>query len=216
MIYIIRQRGTNIVKIGYCRNKRTGVFERLKSLKTGNPHQLDIEWVFSGTKIKERCLHFFCISRHIDGEWFRLTVDEARRLADKYGDWVPGREGITKMSAIHTLKNPKTLAKNRKRYAAQITAKDPSKVANLPPEAEDEEPVKTKEKPLPCFGKMAMGKKHKEVCQRVADKHKQPYGAYRCPYCQKLHLTTKLDRTGIQSDLVHVAYPSIVTFKSRK
>ena len=66
MIYIIRQRGTDVVKIGFCKDANKGVFERLKSIKTGNPYQLDIEWVFKGTKIKERCLHFFCISRHID------------------------------------------------------------------------------------------------------------------------------------------------------
>ena len=122
MIYIIRQRGTDVVKIGFCKDANKGVFERLKSIKTGNPYPLDIEWVFKGTKIKERCLHFFCISRHIDGEWFRLTKNETYRMMKKYKDWVPSRDGITKMSAVHALKDPKMLAKNKKRFAAQVAA----------------------------------------------------------------------------------------------
>lgn len=122
MIYVIRQRGTDVVKIGFCKDRNKGVFERLKSIKTGNPYQLDIEWVFKGTKIKERCLHFFCISRHINGEWFRLTKNETYRMVMKYKDWVPSRDGITNMSAVHTLKNPKTLAKNKKRFASQLAA----------------------------------------------------------------------------------------------
>jgi len=127
MIYIIRQRGTDVVKIGYCKDSNKGVSERLKSIKTGNPYQLDIEWVFKGAKIKERCLHFFCISRHIDGEWFRLTKNETYRMMMKYKDWVPSRDGITKMAAVHTLKNPKTLAKNKKRFASQVAAHSNSK-----------------------------------------------------------------------------------------
>jgi hypothetical protein len=100
MIYVIRAVGSDFVKIGYTKSKRT-LPRRLKTLKGSCPFKLIIEAEMEGSKLKERCLHSFCISRHESGEWFRLTEDEIKRMIAKYSNWTPSKEGFGKMSAIN-------------------------------------------------------------------------------------------------------------------
>jgi len=100
MIYVIRANETNLVKIGYTKS-RESLPIRVKSISVGCPHKLKVEAVMSGSKIKERCIHGFCINRHERGEWFRLSPDEVSRMIAKYRDWTPAGAGIRKMPAIH-------------------------------------------------------------------------------------------------------------------
>lgn len=99
MVYIIRQAGTDIVKIGYSKNKKT-IRHRLNSLQTANPNMLEVEATIHGSRLKEACLHHLAVSRHIRGEWFRLTKPEVRRMVAKYAEWKPHRDGIGKMPSL--------------------------------------------------------------------------------------------------------------------
>jgi hypothetical protein len=99
MIYIIRQKQTDHVKIGYTRNNNT-LRKRIKTLQTGCPNKLIFEAKMNGSKLKERFLHHTCIKRHIYGEWFKLTREEVIRLVLKYKDFAPTKHGITKQSQI--------------------------------------------------------------------------------------------------------------------
>lgn len=101
MIYVIRAEGSEFVKIGFTKSKKT-LENRLKSLMGGCPFKLTIEAQMDGSKLKERCLHSFCISRHQSGEWFRLTPDEVKRMVAKYGNWTPLYNGVKKMPAMHS------------------------------------------------------------------------------------------------------------------
>lgn len=104
MIYVARQIGSESVKIGYTKD-RESLRVRLKALMTGSPIKIKIEAVMPGSQLKERCLHGFCIKRHVRGEWFRLNSDEVQRLVSKYRDWTPGSAGITRAPCIHHLRN---------------------------------------------------------------------------------------------------------------
>lgn len=102
MIYIIRIKGTETVKIGFTKNELT-LKTRIKSLETGCHQTLKVEATMPGSKLKERCMHSFCVSRHLRGEWFRLSSDEVSRMIEKYRHWTPTSAGISKMSDIrHT------------------------------------------------------------------------------------------------------------------
>jgi hypothetical protein len=110
MIYVIRACGSNFVKIGYTKSNDT-LKKRLASLRSSCPYKLRIEAKMDGSKLKERCLHSFCISRHESGEWFRLTIDEVIRMINKYQSWSPTQNGINHMSMISS-----KVRKNKKRY----------------------------------------------------------------------------------------------------
>jgi len=107
MIYIIRINNQNIIKIGYTASQKS-LIKRIKAIQTGNPFTLTVESTFSGSKLKERYLHDQCKSRHMSGEWFRLTKEEVKRLTTKYRDWSPTVNGVTHVSDIsHTIKKDK-------------------------------------------------------------------------------------------------------------
>ena len=107
MIYIIRINNQDIIKIGYTASQKS-LIKRIKAIQTGNPFTLTVESTFSGSRLKERYLHDQCKSRHMSGEWFRLTKEEVKRLAIKYRDWSPTVNGVTHVSDIsHTIKKDK-------------------------------------------------------------------------------------------------------------
>ena len=99
MIYIIRAHESGFVKIGYTKNNQT-LEKRLKNLKGSCPFKLFVEAKMNGSKLKERCLHSFCISRHQSGEWFNLSQEEVQRMVKKYHKWSPTKNGIEKMQSL--------------------------------------------------------------------------------------------------------------------
>ena len=107
MIYIIRINNQDIIKIGYTASNKS-LIKRIKAIQTGNPFALTVESTFGGSRLKERYLHDQCKSRHMSGEWFRLTKEEVKRLTTKYRDWSPTINGVTHVSDIsHTIKKNK-------------------------------------------------------------------------------------------------------------
>jgi hypothetical protein len=67
--YVIRQPGSNLVKIG----KATDVNARLKTLQTGMPDEIEILSVINGDH--ESYLHKRHAAERVRGEWFRLTTE---------------------------------------------------------------------------------------------------------------------------------------------
>jgi hypothetical protein len=71
--------GTRAVKIGRAWEPHS----RLKCLQTAHYEKLTLEYVIGCTEIEaltvERHCHRVLRDRHISGEWFRISVDEARR-----------------------------------------------------------------------------------------------------------------------------------------
>jgi hypothetical protein len=108
MIYVIRAGNSMMVKIGFTKNNET-LRNRLKSLKSSCPFKLEIEAIMEGGKIKESCIHSFCISRHESGEWFRLSVNDVKRMVIEYGNWKPYHDGIKKMpKLVHQIRDKTT------------------------------------------------------------------------------------------------------------
>ncbi len=99
MIYVIRAKDSDFVKIGYT-SSNISLKKRIKSLQTSNPLKLILEAKMKGSKLKEKCLHSFCISRHKSGEWFKLNVDEVNRMVIKYCNWTPTKDGIIEMPQL--------------------------------------------------------------------------------------------------------------------
>lgn len=112
MIYVIRIAGTETVKIGFTHSPLT-LKSRLKSLETGCHQKLKVEATMPGSKLKERCMHSFCVARHLRGEWFRLSQDEVSRMIEKYQDWTPTAAGISKMSDIRHVRRRFNQAKQK-------------------------------------------------------------------------------------------------------
>ena len=56
-----------------------------------------------------------------------------------------------------------------------------------------------------CTGKIDLGRKYEKQADRMARKHGKRFGVYRCPHCQGVHLTTKLDRAGEYEPLLYLA-----------
>lgn len=100
MIYIIRATNSDIVKIGFTKSNAT-LKKRLKSLSGSCPLKLCVEATMNGSKLKERCLHSFYISKHRTGEWFNLTIDDVKDLIEKYKSWSPMINGIERMPTIY-------------------------------------------------------------------------------------------------------------------
>jgi hypothetical protein len=111
MIYVIRAGNSMMVKIGFTKSPKT-LDARIQSLRTSCPLQLRVEATMVGSKLKESCIHSFCISRHESGEWFRLSFDEVKRMIDKYKHWTPAQEGIRKMPKL----NHQLQKKKKKQY----------------------------------------------------------------------------------------------------
>jgi len=91
LVYLIRQRNSNYFKIGWT-EKKNGITEkqsvenRISSLQTGNPEQLDIVGFFKASGIKtEKTLHTYFDSKRKTGEWFNLTETECQNILND--DW---------------------------------------------------------------------------------------------------------------------------------
>lgn len=69
-VYFIEATGAEQIKIGW-----TGlsVFNRLKSLQTGNAFVLKVVGVTPGTSQDEKALHAKFRDEHVRGEWFRAS-----------------------------------------------------------------------------------------------------------------------------------------------
>lgn len=80
MIYFVVCRAANAVKIGYATQAyhltedRTA-FERLHTLQTGCPFELEIAGISEGSKSEEAELHLRFGLQRIRGEWFRITPE---------------------------------------------------------------------------------------------------------------------------------------------
>jgi hypothetical protein len=106
MIYVIRAGDSMLVKIGFTKHPKS-LNKRLLSLKCACPYPLRVEATMIGSKLKESCLHSFCLPRHESGEWFRLSVDEVKRMIAKYKNWTPAQDGIRKMPHLcHQVQKP--------------------------------------------------------------------------------------------------------------
>lgn len=99
MIYVIRPEGSANVKIGMTKTPQ-GMRRRLESLQVSCPDKLVVEATMKGGRLKESCIHHFAISRHVRGEWFRLSKEEVKRMIAKYAKWDPEKNGVHKMPAI--------------------------------------------------------------------------------------------------------------------
>jgi hypothetical protein len=100
MIYFIRI-GT-AVKIGFTESNHS-LKTRMKAIQSCSPHKIQLERTIRGSKLKERCLHGFCIKSHLHGEWFILTKGQVDELASKYENWNPAENNIKSHSQIHHL-----------------------------------------------------------------------------------------------------------------
>jgi hypothetical protein len=58
------------VKIGYT----TNLGSRLRSYRTGSPHEIQVQHVRSGSREAEQALHRKFANDHIKGEWFKRSV----------------------------------------------------------------------------------------------------------------------------------------------
>ena len=90
MIYFVRAVGTDFVKIGFT----AGVRGRVAAMATGCPHDLVPERVVDvvgATVDAESELHRLIrqkTKRHARGEWYRLSAEEVRALANWVGQWL--------------------------------------------------------------------------------------------------------------------------------
>ncbi len=68
-IYFIRQKGTNLVKIGWAKDP----VARMATLQTGSPHEFELMAVGEGGAKEEHALHRRFADDHVRGEWFRMS-----------------------------------------------------------------------------------------------------------------------------------------------
>jgi len=100
MIYFIRN-GT-AVKIGFTENK-ISLDARLKAIQSCNPYTITLEATMRGSKLKERCMHGFCLKKHLHGEWFIMTKGEVMQLIKEYENWNPTENNVSKHTTIYDL-----------------------------------------------------------------------------------------------------------------
>lgn len=74
MLYFIKQKGTNLVKIGYTDGYNT-VDARLQTLQVGNPEELELIGTLCGDTGTEAILHAILKQHRVRGEWFNLPTD---------------------------------------------------------------------------------------------------------------------------------------------
>jgi hypothetical protein len=79
MVYFIRQKGTNFVKIGTTKD-RSNMYKRLCTLQIGNPFELELLCCTTGTTEEEFKLHEIYRRYHKQGEWFDLPTREIDRI----------------------------------------------------------------------------------------------------------------------------------------
>lgn len=77
-IYFIRQRGTNLVKIGWAKSDVTG---RVATLQTGSPATLEVLGQRPGERADEGRMHAKHFAAKVRGEWFRMTPALAEDIA---------------------------------------------------------------------------------------------------------------------------------------
>lgn len=118
MIYIIRAKGTGMVKIGFTK-KKAGINKRLRSIQTGCPHELKLLGYMPGSKRKERCMHILCRNRKAVGEWFKLSDDECRRMLRKFHDWSPSQSNIERVPHLKAHSHLLTTKAERKAQYAR-------------------------------------------------------------------------------------------------
>jgi hypothetical protein len=102
MIYILRQRDTEFVKIGFTKSNYN-LKKRIKAIQSTCPNKIDFEAKINGSKLKESYLHSIYLNRHHHNEWFKLTKDEVKRMIEKYKDFTPTEHGINRLPRIYDL-----------------------------------------------------------------------------------------------------------------
>lgn len=75
-LYIIRQIGTDFLKIGRSENP----FERMLALQTGSPRPLELVCVIDIAEVGESDLHSIAADTRCMGEWFAADQEFYRRL----------------------------------------------------------------------------------------------------------------------------------------
>lgn len=73
VVYAIAANG--LVKFGYTKNTK----RRIATLQTGSPVPLYVVAIRPGTRADERAAHARFAPHRVHGEWFRVSIDEARR-----------------------------------------------------------------------------------------------------------------------------------------
>lgn len=76
MIYLLKNHANNTIKIGRTKDPN----ERLRTLQTGNAHQLEFLYIIEVDDSFESFLHEICSRYHISGEWFAGEVLENHLL----------------------------------------------------------------------------------------------------------------------------------------
>lgn len=76
MIYVIGERPTGIVKIGYSIEPT----KRLKEIQAGNHRPLQVLLALPGDRVTERALHQYFAARCVGGEWFDFAEQDAPLL----------------------------------------------------------------------------------------------------------------------------------------
>lgn len=79
-VYTIHAVGANQVKIGYSADPD----QRLSRLQTGSATELELVATWKATDQDERELHRILAEFRTQGEWFRLSPQEARQRLDEY------------------------------------------------------------------------------------------------------------------------------------
>lgn len=192
MVYIIRKKGTEFVKIGFTKSKQS-LRGRLKTLQTSSPEKLVIEATMDGGRTKEKFLHYACIQRHVRGEWFELSADDVERLITRYGEFNPLQADVPRLPDLHSAKRRgKVMAKAMERCKLQ-------------------RPIKAKKKksykPRGCRGKLNMGSQFRKLSDEISLKYNKSFGVYYCQNCDGTHLTTKLGHMPNHDPLIYVAHP---------
>jgi hypothetical protein len=80
VLYVVSCFDGKYHKIGVC--KENNFNRRLKSLQTGNPHKIQVEWVEERTEANkaESYLHGCFAEKRTNGEWFEdITVNDIRK-----------------------------------------------------------------------------------------------------------------------------------------
>jgi hypothetical protein len=87
-VYIVWAKGTDYYKIGYT---RSDIYERVRTLQTGCPHELSIELAIKAPREAEEILHEGFDEQCERGEWFefeRKFVATAIQLLNKRTDYL--------------------------------------------------------------------------------------------------------------------------------
>lgn len=90
MIYVVRERLTKLIKVGWARTEK-GVAGRLRTYRTHSPGDVDVVLVREGGRAQEADAHARLIPWHFRGEWFACSAHVAAAIvsaADLGERWV--------------------------------------------------------------------------------------------------------------------------------